>query len=432
VHAPIHDWQQRSQSPSDVIAHIKSGQGVFVHGASATPTLLLDALAERHDLEAVQLYHLHLGGASFADPSHGKGIFSNSLFAGAGQRGPIARGEAEFIPVFLSDIPRLFSSRRLAVDVALLHLSPPDQHGNCTLGTSVDIAKSAAECARVILAEINERMPRTHGNTVVPFSSITAFTHTNRPPLGTIPEPAGPVESQIGELISELVEDGATLQLGVGAIPNAVLSRLGNKLELGVHTEMFSDGLIPLIEAGVITNRYKEVHRGRTVTSFASGSQRLFDFVDDEALIEFHPCDRTNDTSLISRNPKVVAINAALEIDLTGQVCADSIGSRIFSGIGGQMDFIRGAAMSPGGKPVISLPSTAANGTLSRIVATLKPGAGVVTTRGHVHWVVTEYGKVDLCGMNLRQRADALISIAHPEFRSELRRQVQELRHFTL
>jgi acyl-CoA hydrolase len=429
----VQDWRKRAQSPSDVIAHVRSGERVFVQGASATPTPLLEALAARRDLEQVHLYHLHLSGPTvIADPARGQGVFSNSLFTGPGQRGPIDRGEAEFIPVFLSDIPRLFTSRRIPLDVALVQLSPPDKHGNCTLGVSVDCAKAACESAPILLAEINERMPRTHGNTVVPLSRVKAYTITDRPLYESVPEPATAVEDRIGELISEVVEDGATLQMGVGAIPNAVLARLGNKHELGVHTEMFSDGLIPLIEGGVVTNRCKEVHRGRTVTSFAAGSSKLFEFVHDNLLVEFHPCDRTNDALLISSNPKVVAINAALEIDLTGQVCADSIGSRIFSGIGGQMDFIRGAALSPGGIPIISLPSTAAGGKISRVVPTLKNGAGVVTTRGHVHCVVTEYGMVNLHGLNLRQRAEALISIAHPDFRSELRQQVNALRHFAL
>lgn len=427
------DWRKRAQSPADVLAHVRSGHRIFVHGAAATPTPLLDALVARQDLEQVQLYHLHLsGGVSIADLGRGQGVFSNSLFAGPGQRGPIERGEAEFIPVFLSDIPRLFSSRRIPLDVALVQLSPPDSRGNCTLGTSVDCSKAACESAPILLAEINERMPRSHGNTVVPLSRVAAFMLSDRPLYEAVPEPATEVEDRIGELISGLVEDGATLQMGVGAIPNSVLARLANKHDLGVHTEMFSDGLIPLIEGGVVTNRFKNVHRGRTVTSFVAGSRRLFDFVHDNQLIEFHPCDRTNDASLISSNPKVVAINAALEIDLTGQVCADSIGTRIFSGIGGQMDFIRGAALSPGGTPVISLPSTAAGGKISRIVPTLKNGAGVVTTRGHLHFVVTEYGIVNVHGLNLRQRAEALISIAHPDFRSELKQQANALRHFTL
>jgi len=404
-----------------------------VHGAAATPTPLLDELALRHDLEDVRVYHLHLDGPiRFVEPEGPRGIVSNSLFTGPAMRRPLEEGRADFLPVFLSDIPALFTNRTIPLDVAILQLSPPDEHGNCTLGTSVDAAKSASESAEIILAEINERMPRTLGNSVVPFSRVTAFMHSDRPlHLAHLGERTS-VEDQIAEHIAVLVDDGATLQMGIGGVPDAVLERLSNKHELGVHTEMFSDGLIPLIEGGVITNQHKKVHPGRTVTSFASGSQKLYDFLNDNMLVEFHPCDRTNDTSLIRKNPKVVAINAALEIDLSGQVCADSIGSKIYSGIGGQMDFIHGAALSPGGKPIIALPSTAAKGTVSRIVPTLKLGAGVVTTRGHVHYVATEYGVVNLHGLNLRQRAEALISIAHPDFRSQLRREERALRHFDL
>jgi acyl-CoA hydrolase len=275
-------------------------------------------------------------------------------------------------------------------------------------------------------------MPRTHGNTVVPLDRVHAFTRADRP-LWEMPRAAaGPVERRIGELIADLVEDGSTLQLGIGGIPDAVLERLGDKHDLGVHTEMFSDGIIPLIEGGVVTNRFKEVHRSRSVASFVGGSHRLYDFVHDNLLLEFHPCDRTNDPGIIRRNPRVVAINAAIEVDLTGQVCADSIGHRIYSGIGGQMDFMRGAALSEGGKPIIALPSTASGGKVSRIVSTLKPGAGVVTTRGHVHWVVTEHGAVNLHGRSLRERAEALISIAHPDFRAELRRELAQIRHFVV
>jgi len=425
------DWARHATSAQDVLAHVKSGQRVFIHGASATPTPLLDALSERRDLRDVSLYHLHLAGpVRFLDDDNAPGLFSNSLFTGEKLRKPIERGLAEFIPVFLSDIPGLFCSRRIPLDVAIVQLSPPDAHGHCTLGTSIDTAHAAVDSASIVLAEINERMPRTHGHGTVLFEQITAFIRTNRPLHEAPPGAQTEVEGRIGELIAELVEDGSTLQMGIGAIPDAVLSRLGNKLELGVHTEMFSDGLIPLLENGVVTNRHKQVHPGRTVTSFVSGTQKLFDFVHDNALVEFHPCDRTNDTALIRKNPKVVAINAALELDLSGQVCADSIGHRIYSGIGGQMDFIRGAAVSHGGKPIIALPSTAAQGKLSRIVPTLKTGAGVVTTRGHVHYVVTEHGAVNLHGLNLRQRADALISIAHPDFRAELTRDISALRHF--
>jgi acyl-CoA hydrolase len=381
----------------------------------------------------VRLYHLHLAGpCPFAEPDGPSGIVSVSFFAGENVRAAINDGRAELIPIFLSDIPALFESRRIPLDVALVQLSPPDAHGNCTLGTSVDTALAAVESARIVLAEINERMPRTHGHAVVPLSRVAAFMHSDRPLHATQPAERGPVEEQIAEHVAALIEDGATLQMGIGAIPDAVLARLTNKHHLGVHTEMFSDGLIPLIEGGVVTNRDKTVHPGRTVTSFVNGSDKLFSFVHDNGLVELHPCDRTNDTALIRKNPKVTAINSALEVDLTGQVCADSIGHRVYSGIGGQMDFIRGAALSRGGKPIIALPSTAARGTISRITAALKPGAGVVTTRGHVHYVATEHGVVNLHGLSLRQRAEALIAIAHPDFRQELSAQVCALRHFTL
>jgi acyl-CoA hydrolase len=425
------EWRTRARGAAEVASLIPTQARVFVQGAAATPTTLLDALSERTDLQDVSLYHLHLSGpAAFLD-RRTPGVTSYSLFTGPDLRRPIEEGHAEYIPVFLSDIPALFTARRIPLDVALVQLSPPDAHGNCTLGTSVDAARAAVDSAAILLAEINERMPRTHGNTVVALDRITAFVHTNRP-LHAAPSPAcSEVEQQIGAIVAALVHDGATLQMGIGAIPDAVLSRLGNKHDLSVHTEMFSDGLIPLIEGGVVTNRHKVVLPGRTVTSFVSGSQRLYDFVHDNLNIEFHPCDRTNDTALIRRNPRVCAINSALEVDLTGQVCADSIGHHIYSGIGGQMDFIRGAALSDGGKAIIALPATAAAGQVSRIVSSLKPGAGVVTTRGHVHYVVTEYGVADLHGLSLRQRADALIALAHPDFRAALRREADALRHWT-
>ena len=426
-------WRSRAESPADVVGRIRSGDRVFIHGACATPVPLVQALAARQDLDGVELYHLHTAGANelAAPPARGR-FHSNSLFTGSPWRAPIAEGWADFVPIFLSEIPWLFKTGEVALDVALLQLSPPDAHGHCTLGTSVDAAMAAADHARMVVAEINLRMPRTSGHTVVPFSRVAAFCLTDRPLAESAPAVQTDVEARIGEIIAGLVDDGATLQMGIGAIPDAVLARLGNKVDLGVHTEMFSDGLVPLIEGGVVTNRYKEVHRHRTVTSFVSGTQALFAHVHENMRVEFHPCDRTNDTHLIGLNPKVTAINSALEIDLTGQVCADSLGHRIFSGIGGQMDFIRGAARSKGGKPIIALPATAARGQVSRIAATLKPGAGVVTTRGHVRWVVTEYGAVNLWGKNLRQRADLLIAIAHPDFRPALRRDVDAIRHFDL
>lgn len=418
-------------SASDVVKHVKSRTNLFVHGAAATPTPLLDALVQRTDLEAVKLYHLHVAGnVAFAQPEFEGRFRSVSLFTGAHLRKPIAEGRADFVPIFLSDIPKLFTTRQVPLDAVLLQLSPPDANGHCTLGTSVDTAKAASDSTRIILAEINEQMPRTHGRSIVEFERITAFMRSDRPLHEAEHAPESKVEARIGELIAALVEDGSTLQMGIGAIPDAVLARLHDKHDLGIHTEMFSDNVVDLVREGVVTNRLKKVHTGRTVTSFVTGSKRLYDFVDDNLTVEFHPCDRTNDTALIRDNPKVVAINSAIEIDLSGQVCADSMGHSIYSGIGGQMDFIHGAALSVGGKPIIALPSTAAKGKVSRIVPSLKNGAGVVTTRGHVHWVVTEYGAVNLHGLTLRERAGALISIAHPDFRAELTRDISALRHF--
>jgi len=422
-----------SASPADAVAHIRSGMNVFVHGAAATPTPLLEAVAARTDLENDTFYHMHTNGPAPHCAPGVQGRFKVvSLFTGGPLREAVAAGRADFVPIFLSDIPCLFTSGRVKLDAALLHLSAPDKHGLCTLGTSVDSARAASDTAPLLIAELNPRMPRTHGNSVVPLARLTAYCHTDRPLHEHPPEPTTPVEDAIGELVANLVPDRACLQLGIGGIPNAVLARLKNKRDLGVHSEMLSDGIIDLVECGAITNKYKSVHPGRSVTSFVNGSRRLYDFVDDNPLVEFHPCDRTNDTALIRKNDRAVAVNSALQIDLTGQVCADSIGHRIYSGIGGQMDFIRGAVLSKGGLAVIALPSTAKGGTLSRIVPELDAGAGVVTSRGHVHWVVTEFGAVDLHGQSLRERAARLISIAHPDFRDELRQRVAQVRHFVV
>lgn len=406
---------------------------VFVHGAAATPVPLLDALAKRADLEDVTLHHLHLEGrVAFADLECRGRLNSNSLFTGPALRTPINEGWADFTPIFLSDIPLLFSRRAINLDAAIVQVSPPDRHGFCTLGTSVDTALAAVQNARIVIAEVNSRMPRTHGNTLIPLSRISAFAHSDRPLPEHGRKQSGEVEAQIGQHIAALVPDGATLQLGIGAIPDAVLARLDDKNDLGVHTEMFSDGMVALVEKGVITNRRKHVHRGRIATSFVLGSQRVFDFVDDNPFVEFYPCDHTNDTAVIRKNDQVVAVNSALAIDLSGQVVADSIGYRIYSGIGGQMDFIRGAALSRGGVPVIALPSTAARGSVSRIVVSHPEGSGIVTSRGHVHWVATEYGAVNLWGKSLRQRAELLVSIAHPDIRGDLMREISGIRHFTL
>ena len=425
------DWTLSGGSAHDAVRPLHSGMKVFVHGAAATPTPLLQALAAREDLCDVRLYHMHLEGPlPFLLPGASDRFCSISLFTGPGLRGPIAEGQADFLPVFLSDIPDLFLRRSIPLDAALVQLSLPDRHGFCSLGTSVDCTRAAVDSAPIILAEINSQMPRTHGNTSIHMSRITAYVCTDRPLLEQTPSAETAVEGQIGELVADLVEDRSCLQLGIGGIPDAVARRLSNKHDLSVHTEMFSDGVMELCQAGVVTNRFKTIHTGRTVTSFISGTRKLFDFVDDNPLVEFHSCDRTNDTSVLRQIDRVVAINSALQIDLTGQVCADSIGHRIYSGIGGQMDFIRGAAISRGGRPIIALPSTAKDGTVSRIVLELNSGAGVVTTRGHVHWVVTEFGAVNLHGKTLRERGTALISLAHPDFRTELTHQLRGLKRW--
>jgi acyl-CoA hydrolase len=425
----MQSWQSRAESADAVVSRISSGMNVFIHGAAATPTPLLDALARRTDLEGVKLWHIHLEGPlAFAAPEQAHCFRSISLFTGAGLREPIAAGRADFVPIFLSDIPGLFASGRVRLDAAIVQLSPPDRHSVCSLGTSVDTARAAVDTAGTVLAEINARMPRTHGHTAVPLDRLAAWTSTDRDLPGHDPLPPTEVDRRIGEHVAALVEDGACLQLGIGGIPNAVLELLHGRRDLGIHSEMFSDGVVRLIESGAVTNAKKSIHPGRTIASFVVGSRRLYDFVDDNPLVEFHPCDRTNDTNLIRKIERVVAINSGLEIDLTGQVCADSIGHRVYSGIGGQMDFVRGAAMSRGGRPIIALPSTAAKGSVSRIVAQLRPGAGVVTTRGHVHWVVTEYGAVDLHGRTLVERGKLLASLAHPDHREPLLAALHDLR----
>ncbi|NNE42612.1 MAG: GNAT family N-acetyltransferase, partial [Gemmatimonadetes bacterium] len=345
----------------------------------------------------------------------------NAFFIGANVREAEGRGRADYTPIFLSEIPELIRSGQRSVDTVLLQLSPPDRHGYCSMGISVDIQHAALESAGLVIAEINPRMPRTHGNTSVHLSRIDCAVATDDPIL-ELPSPGEPdaVSVEIGGHVARLIDDGSCLQLGIGAVPNAVLSFLGDKRDLGVHTEMFSDGMLPLVENGNITNARKAVHRGKTVTSFVLGSRALFDYVDDNVSVEFHPSDFVNDPRVISRNDNVISVNSALQVDLTGQVSADSIGYRFYSGIGGQVDFVRGASMSRGGKPIIALPSTAKGGTVSRIAPHLTEGAGVVTSRGDVHYVVTEYGVAYLHGKTIRERALALINIAHPDFRAEL------------
>jgi acyl-CoA hydrolase len=378
----------------------------------------------------VELVHLHtLGAAPYAAPELAARFRHRALFVGANVREAVQAGRADFVPVFLSDIPDLFRTGRLPLDVALLNVSPPDAHGFCSLGTSVDVAKAAAESARVVIAQVNAAMPRSLGDSFVHVSRFDAIVEVDEPPLAEAPATPSPVDEAIGRHVAGLVEDGATLQMGIGAIPNAVLAELTGHRDLGVHTEMFSDGVVSLVKIGVISGARKPVHRGKVVASFVVGTAQTYRFVDDNPAVELHPCDYTNDTALIRRHVAMTAINSALEVDLTGQVCADSLGPRIYSGVGGQMDFMRGAALADRGKPIIALPATAKRGALSRIVPALTPGAGVTTTRAHVHYVVTEYGVADLHGKSLRERARALIGLAAPQFREGLERAAHDLGH---
>lgn len=411
-------------SYDEAVSLCSSGDRIYLHEVAMTPFELLEALVRRvlaDRLTNVQTVSLHTEGpAPHVALELESRLRHNALFVGSNVREAVNSGRADYTPVFLSDIPSLIASRSLPIDVALLQVSPPDRHGFCRLGTSVACARAAAEHARVVIGLINPRVPLTLGNSSIHISQFTVVAETDRQ-LPTHPaSKIGSVEQRIGERVASLVPDRATIQMGIGTIPDAVLAALGNHSDLGVHTEMFGDGLVDLIEAGVVTNRHKNTWRHRVVTSFVLGSQRLYDFVDGNPFVEFHSSDIVNDTREIRRIERMTAINSAIEIDLTGQVVADSIGTRIYSGIGGQMDFARGAALSAGGKAIFALPSTASSGTRSRIVSTIRPGAGVVTTRGHVQYVVTEFGIADLVGKSLRQRAELLISIAHPDFKPDL------------
>ena len=411
---------------------VNSGDRVYVHEAAMAPSSLIDALVRRGDeLRDVEIMHLHTEvPAPYASPEYAGHFRLNALFVGANVRNAVNAGDADYTPVFLSEIPSLIADGPLTVDVAIVQLSPPDRHGYCRLGTSIACARSAVDRARVVIAEFNPRVPRTMGNSAVHISRITAAVEVDRPLPVHEPPRISEIEKRIGENVASIIPNGATLQVGIGSIPAAVLHALSGHEDLGVHTEMFTDELIDLVESGVVTNRLKTRFQGRIVTSFASGTQRLFDFVNDNPLVEFHPSNIVNDPAEIRLQHLMVALNSAIEIDLTGQVCADSIGERIFSGIGGQMDFIQGAIRARDGRAIIALPSTAQGGATSRIVPRLKPGAGVVTTRGHVQCIVTEYGAVNLRGRSLRERADLLISVAHPDFRAELRQAAVERKIF--
>lgn len=413
----MHDYREAAEA----VKLIKSGDNVFIHTAAATPKGLVKAMVDRADeLKGVEIFHLHTeGDAGYTRPELSESFHTNSLFIGSNCRGAVNDGAADFIPCFLSEVPIMFRRGVIPVDVALLQVSPPDKHGYTSLGVSVDASLAAAEMAKTVIAQVNPNMPRTHGDGLVHVRNFDAMVWSEEP-IHEIPtHDLTETEQKIGEYIAGMIEDGSTLQMGIGAIPDAVLACLGNHKDLGVHTEMFSDGVIPLVESGVINNRLKKKHPYTIVSGFLIGSRKLYDFVDDNPYVRMLDIEYVNDTKVIRQNPKVVSINSAIEVDLTGQVCADSIGTRMYSGVGGQMDFIRGASLSEGGKPIIALPSVTRRGE-SRISAFLKPGAGVVTTRAHVHYVATEYGVADLYGKSLRKRARALIDIAHPEHREEL------------
>lgn len=412
---------------AEALQFVQSGQSVFIHGAAAAPTVLIQGLIENANrLSEVELIHLHTEDtASYADPKFAGTFKVTSLFTGENLRHYPTSERIDYLPCFLSEIPQLFLSGRKRVDVALLHLSSPDQHGYCTLGTSVDVARAAAQSATVIIAQINSKMPRVLGDGFIHISDIDHYIEVDQPlPDLTSREP-NQRETEIGLRVAALVEDGSCLQVGIGAIPNAVLAALQNHRHLGVHSEMWSDGILKLILSGVVDNSLKKVHRGKTVSGFVFGSQALYDFINDNPSVIQLGADYVNNPAIIARNSKVVAINSAVEIDLTGQICADSIGHKIISGVGGQVDFMRGAALSAGGKPIIALTSQTKS-KQSKIVAQLKPGAGVVSTRAHAHYIVTEFGSVDLAGLTLTERAKQLIQIAHPDHRQDLARQWSE------
>jgi len=409
-------------NPKEALSVIQSNQRVFIHGSAHTPTYLLKHLAEEHNrLQNVEVVCISVYGELHIDkPQLRQSFHINSLFVSAAVRNAVNNGYADYVPVFLSEIPELFKQDILSIDVAIVHVSPPDDHGYCSLGVSVDIARSAVNTAKYIIAQVNPNAPRTHGDGMIHMSRFHAMVYCEDAlHTANFNEKSGAETAIIGRYIAELIEDKCTIQMGIGAIPDAVLNCLQNHKDLGVHTEMCSDGIIDLCEKDVINNRYKKIHPNKSVSSFALGSEKLYQYIHDNPSFAFLDIDYVNDPHIIRRNNKMIAINSAIEIDITGQVCSDSIGTKHFSGVGGQMDFMRGAALSEGGKPIIAVPSRTTNG-VARIVPVLKPGAGVVTTRAHVQYVVTEYGVAYLWGKNLRQRAKAMINIAHPDDREAL------------
>jgi acyl-CoA hydrolase len=411
-------------SALEALSLLKSHQRVFIQGAAMTPNVLIEAMLHQ-DVENVEVVHIHTeGDAPYTQPAYQNKFKTKAFFTGANLRKAIAEGRADYVPVFLSEIPLLFSQGILPIDVALIQVSPPDKHGYCTMGTSVDVALSAVQNAKAVVAQVNPQVPRAHGDGLIKWESLTAVVECDVPLHESKPSVIDDVTKKIGQNVASLVEDGATLQMGIGAIPDAVLNELHSHKRLGIHTEMFSDGIIPLVEKGIITNEEKVISRGKIISCFAVGTRKLYDFIDDNPFVRMRGADYTNDTALIRRNPKATAINSAIEVDLVGQVCADTIGTMQFSGVGGQMDFIRGAALSHRGKAIIALASQTKG--ISKIVPFLKNGASVTTTRSHVRFVVTENGIADLFGKSLTERAKALISIAHPEHREELTKAAEE------
>lgn len=403
---------------------IGNGETIWCHSMAATPYNMLEALADvardKQDLTLLSL-HTERSGA-LCDPTLAGHLRQRVFFVGGPTRPAINGGMADYVPCFLSEIPKLFRSKEQGVDTAIIQVSPPDKHGLCSLGVSVEATRAALQNAGKIIAQINPKMPRTHGDSLVHFNDFSAFVeYSSEIPLH-LPAEQDAITQRIGAHVASLIRDGDCLQMGIGAIPDAALACLGDRQHLGIHTEMFSDGVLPLVASGVITNRNKKKHPGKIVTTFAMGSQALYDFVDDNPEVVFLDVAYTNDTAVIRQNPQVVSINSALQVDLSGQICADSLGTKIYSGVGGQMDFVRGAGLSEGGRAIIALPSTAAGGTVSRISSLLSPGAGVVTTRAHAHYIVTEYGVANLRAKSLTERAKALIEIAAPQFREQLAR----------
>ncbi len=429
-------YQSRVVTAEDAVRKIQSGQRVFLTGNCSTPQTVLAALVKHapnlKDVEICQA--LSVGPADYVSPEMEGHMRVNTMFISANIRKAVQEGRADFTPVLLSEFPLLFKNKHLPVDVALVHLSPPDEHGFLSFGIENGLTKSAAESARIIIAEVNQQMPRTLGDSFIHMSRINYIVPVNYQlaEMSMGGEGADPITEKIAGYIAELIPDGATMQMGIGAIPDAVLKYLYNKKDLGVHSELFSDGVIDLVDAGVMTNARKTLHTGKIVAGFIIGSRRLYNWVDDNPLIELHPTEYINDPYVIAQNDRMVAINSAIEVDLTGQVCADSIGPKLYSGVGGQLDFIYGASRSKGGVPIIALPSTTTtrDGTvISRIVTMLKRGAGVVTSRNHVRYIVTEYGVADLYGKSIRKRAEALISIAHPDVRADMKKEAVELRY---